>query len=129
MTHKMKKIVFICLDFLAIIVGILFIPIGFLKWRHEDYILNFSGQMASFEGNMGFCLMLLGIALIGYSVFDIKTFRISPPDIEIYTSGVNDRKIIRSFEQNEKEFNKAFIMFAVIIGASLILIFAIDKLL
>jgi hypothetical protein len=71
----MKTVSMIFVDFLLTIAGIPLIPIGFQKWKSEDFHLDISGDIASFEGNMGFCLMLLGIVLICYACFDFWVLR------------------------------------------------------
>jgi hypothetical protein len=71
----MKNISMRLFDILLSIAAIPLLPIGFQKWKSEDFHLDFSGDMALFEGNMGFCLMLLGIALICYAGFDFWVLR------------------------------------------------------
>ena len=107
----MKNTSKILIDCLLIILGIPLIPIGFVKWQNEGFVLDASGTMGSFEGNMGFFTMLLGLALISYAIMDFLIFRMrrsviseKPSRIAGTIIGQNIEDSITTFEEIDNKF-------------------------
>jgi len=74
--NYMKNALFILIDITFVMTGITLIPIFFKKWKGIGFVLNSKVEMgAPFNGNAYLILILLGMALICYAVFDFILFR------------------------------------------------------
>jgi hypothetical protein len=71
----MKNKIIIFLDCMMVLVGIVLAPFFFIKWKGVNFAIDTWRVGAPREGNAHFFMMILGIVLICYAVFDIKVFR------------------------------------------------------
>ena len=74
----MKNKLLIVFDCLVVVAGVILTPFFFLKWKDLNFVIDSWKVGVTREGNAMFGMMLLGIGLIGYGVFDIWAFRRTP---------------------------------------------------
>ena len=73
----MKNTLCIMFDIALIAIGLILIPIGFLKWSEMGYLIEAWSDRGLFEGRSSFFIMTIGIASLLYGVFDLWVFRLS----------------------------------------------------
>ncbi len=71
----MKNKIFIFIDCLIVLAGIIIAPYFFIEWKGENFAIDTWRVGATRGGNAHFFMMILGIVLIFYAVFDIMVFR------------------------------------------------------
>jgi uncharacterized membrane protein YbhN (UPF0104 family) len=71
----MKNKIIIILDCLIVLAGIIIAPYFFIEWKGVNFAIDAWTVGATREGNAHFFMMILGIVLILYAVFDVFVFR------------------------------------------------------
>jgi uncharacterized membrane protein len=76
MVWSMKNTILVIIDLLFIIAGFFLIPTFFSKWKSIDFTFDLTYKMGNtLEGNTHFIMILLGVALVCYAIFDLFVFR------------------------------------------------------
>ena len=70
-----KNLSLMLLDFLYMVIGIVLLTLGFLRWKNLGFIIERRGEPSLFEGHASIILILFGLGLISYGIFDYWIFR------------------------------------------------------
>jgi membrane protein DedA with SNARE-associated domain len=71
MKNKLLKI----FDIITIPVGLIIVIYGFINWRNMGFVIENWSDVSTNEGRAAFSIILLGIGLILYGLFDYWAFR------------------------------------------------------
>ena len=71
----MKRTLWVIFDILTLPAGLALICFGFYEWYKLGFILENWSDVSTNEGRASFCIILSGIGLILYGLFDYWAFR------------------------------------------------------
>ena len=75
MSSKYKTL-WVLLDFALITSGIFFlVPWGFSQWKGVGFRLESWADVSTHEGNAYFAVIMMGIAIAVYGIFDLLIFK------------------------------------------------------
>ena len=71
----MNRKLWILFDIFTIPAGLIIIIFGFINWRDVGFVIEDWSDVSTNEGRAAFRIILLGIGLILYGLFDYWAFR------------------------------------------------------